>query len=74
MVEEVDQEFVERLAARHTPNARAVEMGVDIVGDPHREDDGGHNWAVLSDARSVRLSLVLRSSWAARSAATWRKS
>lgn len=54
LVEEVDQELVERLAARHTPNPRAVEMGVDIVGDPHREDDGGRNWAVLSDARSVR--------------------
>lgn len=24
------------------------------MGDPHREDDAGHNWAVLSDARSVR--------------------
>lgn len=54
LVEEVDQELVERLAARHTPNPRAVEMGVDIVGDPHREDDDGHNWTVLSDARSVR--------------------
>lgn len=54
LVEEVDQELVERLEARHTPSARALEMGVDIVGDPHREDDGGHNWAVLSDARSVR--------------------
>ena len=53
LVEEVDQELVERLAARHTPNPRAMEMGVDIVGDPHREDDTGHNWAVLSDARSV---------------------
>jgi hypothetical protein len=26
---------------------------VDILGDPHREDDAGHNWAVLSDARRV---------------------
>jgi hypothetical protein len=54
LVEDVDQELVERLAALHTPNPRALEMGVDIVGDPHREDDAGHNWAVLSDARSVR--------------------
>lgn len=54
LVEEVDDELVERLAARHTPNPRAVELGVDIVGDPHREDDAGHNWALLSDARSVR--------------------
>jgi hypothetical protein len=54
LVDEVDQDLVDRLAASHTPNPRAVEMGVDIVGDPHREDDAGHNWAVLSDARSVR--------------------
>lgn len=54
LAEEVDQELVDRLAARHTPNPRALEMGVDIVGDPHREDDAGHNWAVLSDARSVQ--------------------
>ena len=54
LVEEVDQELVDRLAACHTPNPRALEMGVDIVGDPHREDDAGHNWAVLSDARSVQ--------------------
>ena len=54
LVDEVDQDLVDRLAASHTPNPHAVEMGVDIVGDPHREDDAGHNWAVLSDARSVQ--------------------
>ena len=30
-----------------------MDMGVDIVGDPHREDDEGLNWARLSDARRV---------------------
>lgn len=54
LVREVDEELIKRLSAHHTPNPRAVDMGVDIVGDPHREDDDGHNWAVLSDARSVR--------------------
>ncbi len=54
LVEKVDEEVVERLAARHTPNPRAVELGVDIVGDPHHEDDAGRNWALLSDARSLR--------------------
>lgn len=29
-------------------------MGVDIVGDPHSEDDAGQNWAVFRNARSVR--------------------
>ena len=29
-------------------------MGVDIVGDPHRETDEGYNWTRLSRARSVR--------------------
>lgn len=54
VVGEVDHKLVERLAARHTPNTRAIELGVDIVGDPHREDDAGYNWAVLSDARGVQ--------------------
>lgn len=53
LVEQVDRDVVERLAARHLPNQRAAEMGVDLVGDPHREDDHGLNWARLSDARCV---------------------
>lgn len=28
-------------------------MGVDIVGDPHREDDDGYNWTRLHYARNV---------------------
>lgn len=53
LVEQVDPASVERLAARHMPNHPALEMGVDLVGDPHREDDDGLSWARLSDARCV---------------------
>lgn len=53
LVKVVDQEVVGRLASRHTPNPKAAELGVDLIGDPHREDDAGHNWALLSDARRV---------------------
>lgn len=52
-VESVDDEVVSRLASLHVANARAVELAVDIVGNPQREDDDGFNWARLSDARSV---------------------
>ncbi|SRR6266508_5849569 len=52
-VREVDQAVVERLAALHAPHPRAVEMGVDIVSDPHREDDDGYNWTRLRYARNV---------------------
>ncbi len=52
-VESVDDEVVSRLASLHVANAKAVELAVDIVGNPQREDDDGFNWARLSDARSV---------------------
>jgi hypothetical protein len=52
-IERVDDAVVERLAAAHVPNAEAVQQGVDIVGDPHREDDDGYNWARLHAARNV---------------------
>lgn len=52
-VEQVAPAVVERLAARHEPYSAALEMGVDIVGDPHREDDEGRNWTRLRFARSV---------------------
>ena len=29
-------------------------MGVDIISDPHAEDDDGYNWTVLSRARNVK--------------------
>jgi hypothetical protein len=53
LVEQVDPDLVAQLAACHAVNTRAMEMSVDIVGDPHREDDEGLNWARLSDARRV---------------------
>jgi len=52
-VEQVEPSVVERLAAIHEPNPEAVAQGVDLVGDPHREDDDGYNWVFLSDARNV---------------------
>lgn len=52
-VEQVEPSLVARLAAKHEPNPEAVAQGVDLVGDPHREDDDGHNWVFLSDARNV---------------------
>ena len=52
-VDRVGEAVVERLAALHSPNAEAVAKGVDLVGDPHREDDAGHNWTRLRFARSV---------------------
>lgn len=50
---EVDPDDVRRLAVSHTPHVRAMEMGVDIIGDPHREDDEGYNWTRLHYARNV---------------------
>jgi hypothetical protein len=52
-VHEVDQAVVERIAAAHVPDPDAVRMGVDIVGDPQREDDEGFNWTRLRCARNV---------------------
>ena len=52
-VDRVGEAVVERLATLHSPNAEAVAKGVDLVGDPHREDDAGHNWTRLRFARSV---------------------
>jgi hypothetical protein len=45
-VRHVDSDIVERLAHVHRRCVRAEEMGVDIVGDPHRENDEGYNWTV----------------------------
>ena len=52
-VREVDSEVVERLAATTASHDSAVEMGVDIISDPHREDDDGYNWTRLHYARNV---------------------
>jgi hypothetical protein len=53
-VEKVDSDVVERLARAHVPNEKAVAMGVDIISDPHAENDEGYNWTVLRYARNVR--------------------
>lgn len=52
-VQKVDPELVERLTAVHLPSPKATALGVDIMGDPHRETDDGYNWTVLSRARNV---------------------
>lgn len=52
-VEKVDPDIVERLASAHVPNKKAVAMGVDIMSDPHAENDEGYNWTLLSRARYV---------------------
>ena len=43
-VTNVDAQTVDRLASQHTPDARAAELGVDLIADPHREDDAGNIW------------------------------
>ncbi len=52
-VREADPQEVERLAAVLEPHSRAVEMDVDIMSDPHREDEEGYNWDRLRHARNV---------------------
>jgi len=52
-VEEVDPAVLEWLAVAHAPYREALEMGVDIISDPHAEDGEGYNWTVLSRARDV---------------------
>jgi hypothetical protein len=52
-VREVEPERVQRLASAFEPHPRAIEMGVDIVTDPHREDDDGYNWTRLHYARDI---------------------
>lgn len=50
---EIDQAVVDRLGNELSPCDRAVELGVDLVGDPHQEDDEGRVWTRLSSARRV---------------------
>ncbi len=52
-VEDVDPAVVERLDRADVPYPKAVETGVDIISDPHAEDDDGYNWTVLRYARNV---------------------
>jgi hypothetical protein len=52
-VTEIDRDLVDRLARQVRPCDQAVERGVDLVGDPHQEDDDGRVWTRLSAARQV---------------------
>ena len=52
-IEEIDRAVVDRLAAAHLPDSLAVELGVDLVADPHRQDDDGNVWTLLRSASSV---------------------
>lgn len=52
-VDQVEPSLVERLAAHHRPHLGAVAADVDIIGDPHSENDEGYNWTLLSCARNV---------------------
>lgn len=55
LVHEVDQTTLERVAAAHTADPLAVELGVDLVADPNREDDEGYVWTRLHTAPDVRV-------------------
>lgn len=55
VVQEVDQATVERLAVAHTADPLAIELGVDLVADPNREDDEGYVWTRLHTAQDVRV-------------------
>ena len=55
VVQQVDQVTVDLLAAADTADQLAVELGVDLVADPNREDDGGYVWTRLHTARDVRV-------------------
>jgi hypothetical protein len=55
----------ERHATPDSPDSRAVERGVDLVADPHSEDDGGNIWTLLRRARNPsapRLPLLTQGS------------
>ncbi len=53
LVERVAEEEVRRLAEVHVADPLACELGVDIVADPHAEDDDGYVWTRLSRAKRV---------------------
>lgn len=53
LTDTIDPAVVDRIAAAHAPFHQAVEMAVDIVGDPHAEDDYGRNWTRLRFSRHV---------------------
>ena len=54
-VQDVERATVNRLAVTHVADPLAVELGVDLVADPNREDDEGCVWTRLHAARDVSL-------------------
>ena len=54
VVKEIDRATIERLASGHVADELATELGVDIIGDPNREDDDGYIWSRLRRSRDVR--------------------
>ena len=52
-VQRIDPGVVERLTDHHRPHPEAVAQSVDIISDPHRQDDEGYNWSRLRLARAV---------------------
>jgi hypothetical protein len=53
VVRQIDEDTVGRLVQQHQPDPLALELGVDIVADPNREDDDGFIWSRLRRARHV---------------------
>jgi hypothetical protein len=53
LIEHVADDELRRLAQLHAADALACELGVDIVADPHSEDDDGYVWTRLSRAKRV---------------------
>ena len=53
LVQEIDEQTLARIASIHQPHPAAVALGVDIICDPHTQDDEGYNWTRLRFARDV---------------------
>ena len=53
LIERVADDELRRLAEAHVADPLACQLGVDIVADPHAEDDDGHVWTRLSRAKRV---------------------
>lgn len=48
-VEDIDADVVAKPNACHVADPKAIELAVDIVGNPQGEDGEGLNWARLSE-------------------------
>jgi hypothetical protein len=59
LMQEIDNMLVDRHAAAHIPDPQAVELGVDLVADPHRQDDDGNVRTLLRSATDVTPGSVV---------------